>query len=481
MPNIVFAPWVINPTQATISWTVYPDNVTTIDHVEYRVWRDIDTPAVQSTVLLVHSETLNVTNFKGTVFAEVKVVDTQASTTTHIVEFEVNNKVKPTAPDWLAFSAFTPVSLTLQWGAAYTAPTNTQWHLYHRNTSNVVALLGTYPVGQTAASVLISTASLNDLYITGVDAAGAESAPSPLLDFVPGVAGPVVTVAPWVVTPTSASTSFTATALLGLQSVVWTLTRAGVVVLSGTSAGPVTLPVTNFQGNLELKVVATDTAFTVRQVISTVQVWNQIPRPPVITVQALSDTSIRLSVDRDPADPVTVPYADLTGLNLTLRESVPFVQTYTALLPDMEYTFTARAVNPGGLTGPTTYPLVLRTYATISPVPPLPGALVPGPILSQIVTWLVGDLLNYFLQSASDTRVRGPLTAQVVTQPVTLYPFLGMVEPIAGELGRIMREEVKDQATYDASLVVDRAGDTVQKISILCERLVYGSVANKAF
>ena len=117
--NVVFEPWVITPTQATINWTAFSDTVTPIDHVEYRVWRDIDTPVVQSTTDLVQSHTLNVTNFQGTVFAEVVVVDAQSNTTTRLTQFAVNNKVKPTPPDWLTFSSFTGLSVNLQWGAAY--------------------------------------------------------------------------------------------------------------------------------------------------------------------------------------------------------------------------------------------------------------------------------------------------------------------------------------------------------------------------
>lgn len=481
MPNIVFNPWTITPAQASIEWTVYPDNVTTIDHIEYRVWRDTDTPSTQTTTSLTSTVTLNVTNFTGVVFAEVNVYDTQGTVTNLDSQFSVNNKVKPTAPDWLTFSAFTDSSLTVQWGAAYVAPVNTQWRLYHRNNSNVTVLLGTYPVSQLSASVLISTATLNDLYVTGVDTTGLESAPSPLLDFTPAVAGPTVDLSVWTTSPTSASISFTASAPLGLSSLTWQLLQAGIIVQSGTSEATVTLNVANYQGLLELRVVAVDTAFTVRSVNSTVQLWNQIPRPPIITVQALSATSIQLLVDRDPADPVTVPYADLTGLALTLRESVPFVQTYTSLQPDTAYTFSARSVNPGGLFGPNTPPLIVTTFSVVEVSPPLPGALVPGPILSQLMTWLVGDLLNYLLQSSTDTRIRSPLSPQIAVQPVTLYPFLNMVAPIASDLGRIVREETNDQASYDASLVIDRAGDTLQKLSILCERITYGSIVNKAF
>lgn len=479
--NVVFEPWVITPTQATINWTAFSDTVTPIDHVEYRVWRDIDTPVVQSTNVLTQSHTLNVTNFQGTVFAEVVVVDAQSNTTTRLTQFAVNNKVKPTPPDWLTFSNFTGVSVNVQWGAAYVSPTNASWRLYHRNTSNVVALLGTYPVAQLSATVFISTPTLNDLYVVGVDGDGLESASSPLLDFTPTAGGPTVAIAPWAVTPTTASTTFTVTAPLGLSSLAWTLKKAGAVVASGTAVDPVNLAVTNFEGTLELKVVATDTSFNVRQVVSTVQVWNVVPHPPVITVQAIGHNLIRLLVDKDPDDPATVPYADLTGLNLTLREAVPFVQTYTSLQPDTPYEFTARGVNPGGLLGPLTNPLVVQTYAAVNVLPPLPGALVPGPILSQLMTWLVGDLLNYFLQMATDTRIRSALSAQVVTRPVTLYPFLDMVEPVAADLGRIIREETQDQASYEASLLIDRAGDTVQKLSIFCERMVYTDIVNKAF
>jgi hypothetical protein len=243
---------------------------------------------------------------------------------------------------------------------------------------------------------------------------------------------------------------------------------------------PVLVPVSAFDGTLKLRITAVDSSLAQRQVVSEAQVWNVVPRPPHITIQALSATSIRLLVEQAPDDPATVALGDLTGLGLTLREPLPFVQTYTNLTPDTVYTFTARAVNAAGRLGQFSAPLSARTYAVISAVPPLPGTLTPGPVLQQMAVWLQGDLLNYFLQFTTDTRIRSPLSAQIIHRPAALYPFLDMIQPVAHDLGKIIRQESPDLESYDASLVIDRAGDIVQKVAIWCERLQYGSVINKA-
>jgi hypothetical protein len=480
MQQVVFEPWLVGTTQATLSWRIErPEDAPPLAAVRHRLWRDRETPVwqVAPDAALTGSATHDVTNFQGMLRGEVALVDALGQVETFLTEIAVSNRVAASAPDWLALVAQTDTHVTLRWGQRYASETTVSWLVYAQALDAPWQLVALLP-SETLEATVPWDASRSVLFeVRGSDAQGREAAGGRLQ--LSARTGATAAFGPISLTATELLTTLAVAEGTSYTALSWRVLDGTAVLASGTELGPVRAVIANYQGTLDLEATVVDGAGRTHQLAQQVRVFNRMPRRPVITLHSLGDDFIRLSVSADPADRATVGYLDLEGLGLTVRKAAPTLHTYAGLQPDTVYAFRARAITPGGMSGPWSTEFTVRTLQDFRAATPGPSPLVPGPLLAQITPWLQGALGQFFLQLVSDTRIRDPLSTQVVDAPDELVPFMTMVAPVLPVLGDVMREELPDQASYEASLLVDRLRDPISKLAALTERIVYGSVANR--
>lgn len=480
MQQVVFDPWEIGTTLATLSWRIERTGVTTpLATVRYRIWRDRETPTwvTVPNAALTGIATHDVTNFQGILRAEVSLTDALGQIETFLTEIVVSNRIAASAPDWLVLTAQTDTHISLRWGQRYASDTTLNYLIYARTTTSEWQLLSILPVTTTDVTLPWDAQQSVLLEIRGADNQAREVAGAQL--FLTAQVGTRLAFAPLSLSATELLTTLTLADESLLGSIYWRVFEDSRTLAEGTTAGPVRAIIANYQGTLTLEARLTDPLGQVSRITQQVKVFNRVPRRPLIALHSLGATFIRVSLAGDPEDKATVAYLDIEALGLVVRKAAPTLHTYSGLQPETEYTLRARAVTPGGTAGPWSEPFMVETLRDLSAADPLPGVLTPGPVLAQITPWLQGPLQAFFLQMTTDTRVRDPLAVQVVRQPDELAPFIAMVAPVLPSLGEIMRAELSDQASYETSLLVDALRDPVSKLAALTERLAYGNIVNR--
>jgi hypothetical protein len=480
MQQVVFDPWQIGTTEATLSWRVERSGAATqLAAVRYRIWRDRETPTwvTLPNAPLTGTATHDVTNFQGILRAEVSLTDALGQVETFLTEIVVSNRIAASAPDWMVLVNQTDTHVTLRWGQRYASDTTLNWLLYARTDVSDWQLLALLPVATTEVTAPWDAREGGLFEIRGADDQAREVSGAQL--FLSAQSGTLLYFTPLSLTATELLTTLVLAEDVAFNALTWRVFDSVRTLAEGTAPGPVRAVIANYQGTLTLQAEMTDPLGQVHRVSQQVRVFNRVPRRPVLTLHSLGSHFIRVSIAADPADKATVAYVDIEALGLTVRKAAPTLHTYSGLQPDTEYSVRVRAVTPGGTAGPWSQHVLIRTLLDLSVPDPLPTALVPGPVLAQVLPWLQGALQPFFLQMVSDTRVRDPLGIQVVTPPDELRPFMVMVTPILPQLGEIMRAELNDQASYETSLLVDSLRDPISKLAALTERLTYGNVVNR--
>jgi hypothetical protein len=476
-----FGEWVVNASTATVSWTVTPiagDGIVSVQ----KSTRRTTASRVFSDCAASGTAVIDITDYTGDVELVIHAIDTAGVQVDGITIVSVTNFIVPTTPAWVAFANETSLAIDISWGATGTSATTTSWRILNTHGSTTTTL-AEVAANVFSTTVMVDTTTLDRVTVVGVDHLGNQSPNSPTLSFSSQVGGPVVKLGSWTNNGATATLGWDISSTGFLATIAWTLTD-GTTTISGHGQPTDTaaIPVPGFTGTLLFSLSTTDDQGRMTTVSSSHAVYNQANARPTLILRESGIRFLRVEVIPAANDPVPLGHAEIYGPHgvITLT-SAPYVAVIETLAPHTHYQLGARLVNPGGLgsASATEISAITLVDPLAEPIPsPVPTTGVP--FLSLLLPLLVDDVRAYLLQMTADTRVRDPYQRQVVLPPAGMTAVWDLVLPAAGLLGAILRREAGDDATYKASELIDRTGDPLAKLAILCERLEYGNIYNLA-
>lgn len=477
MLNVTLNAWQVDAELARLSWEILDVFGDGIARVEYRLRKEGSDGVWLDSGGSTGEAVLAVANYRGTLTFDLKVTDFSDREVAVSSQVAVDNFIPPSPPDWLRYEAESPLSTTFEWGAASVSPTVRSWRLVSVDAENNATVLAETPSYQRSVSVAASTRQLNRVVVYGVDEFGNTSEQSPVLTFSRTSNGPTIVLDAWRLNAMEAALSWVIAAQGFLSDVRWTLTASDRLLSdAGLPVDEVRIDVRDYMGPITLQVTATDDQGRVSTVSSTANVWNKAPGRVAIATELVGIRFIRVKVT--PPTDAALSHVLLYGPSGAVELRAPYIHTFEGLTPQTPYNLSVRAVNPGGVSGETTFLMEVTTLADpLAPPPPSPQP-VGIELLPPLLNLLVGDTRGYLLQLYTDTRVRDPKATQVVHPPVALDAVLDYFLPMAPQFGDILRKETVDSESYQASELIDRTGDPLEKLAILCERLEFGAIWN---
>lgn len=481
MLALSFNPWVVNPTLARVFYEVLDPDGDGVALVEYKLFRAGQEPTSWTQTASASAElTLDVTNYSGVVQLKVRATNFSSTQYTGETQISANNYVPPSPPDWVSFRAKTTNSITLVWGSDIVSPTVASWRVIGYNHDGQPTILADKPLGDRQAALALTVANLYQVRVYGVTAQGQLSAPSPVLTISPDPNAPTIVLESWTLSTARAEMGYGIGTQGILPYIYWSIARSDGLQDSGYGLpqGQPGIDVVNFVGTVYFTITATDNQGRSTTTTSQTQVFNRPPLAPTIVIEETGIRFVRLRAV--PANEPDMPIVSVRFYGPTgpVVATSPFVVTFEDLSPSTRYLITASSVNGAGIAGPASAPADVTTL--IDPIAPPVDPGNPGdPLTLRVANLIVGDVRAYLLQLFTDTRIRAPLAQQIVDQPLGMDSLLELFYPIAKDFGAILRKETTDAGTYDASELIDRTPDPVEKLSIFAERLAYGNIWNK--
>lgn len=480
---IQFGPWNTTTTLTSVTWEVEDPDSDGISEAHVSIRKE-GQPLVFTDAGTQYSGLLSLSTdqFQGEVIATVKARNFAGDWFEEEAIVTVDNFVEPSGVAWLAFQDPAAFAITFKWDAIAVSPSNEIWRIINKKVDDTEVILAEVDVALREAMVATPIEDLNEVRIYGVDAFGNVSAASPVLTFKFPADGPQITLRPWVVNGQVARASWFVRSEQFITGVAWRLEDDNGTVLTGQGLPDdfADIPIAGYQGNIRVYLTAVDSLDRDTQVSSQIAIYNIPPPKPVVLIEEVGITFVRVKIIPGGTGPSPVPVAraNIFGPNGEVFVETPFVHTFTGLIQQTSYAFAARMQTPSGLKGELSNQATATTLPDPSYIPPeLPG-YTGGPFLPRVFALITDDVRHYVLQLSVDTRLRAPVAVQVVEPPVGFETVLEFFTSVGPFLGDILRRESEDEATHTASLLIDQLVDPLMKLAVLCERIEFGDIYN---
>jgi len=481
MLAISFNPWAVGSTLARVFYQVLDPLGDGIAQVAYKIYRDGEEPPTWLVTGAASAElSIDVTNYTGVVHVKVRATDFSSVAAEDTSQGSVANFVTPTAPDWVSFRGKAAMSITFVWGADLVSPTVTSWRVIGYNHDGQPSILADKPVGEREAAIATDTSLLYQVRVYGVTTQGQLSAPSPVLTVSPDPFGPQIFLEPWTLNALRAEMGYGIATGGTLSFIHWSVTRSDGLQDSGygLAQGQFGIDTVNFVGTVYFTVTAIDNQGRATTVTSQVTLFNRPPLAPSVVIEEVGIHFVRLRVNPAVEPDMAIAAVRFYGPDGPVEVGSPYVHTFADLASSTRYLIAASSINPDGVAGPASLPADVTTL--VDPFAPPPGSNAITELLAErVANMITGDVRAYLLQLSTDTRIRAPLALQVVESPVGMDSLLELFRPIASDFGAILRRETRDSASYDASELIDKLPDPLEKLIVYAERLAYGNIWNK--
>lgn len=490
MLTIAFDPWVIQGNTAIANFRVEDHFGDGIARVRARAYRRgdplpplIDAPDYMASV--------DIRQYGGDVLVDLQVTDLLGSTQNVTDVFRVSNFLSPLPPDFLGYSAFTPLGIVMSWGLLNPSPIVASWRVINTPRTGAPVVLAEVPVAQRSVAIAANTSTFYRLSIVGVDSLGNAGAPGPALIFASDVGGPTIALADLVLTGSAAVASWDIGSREIVTDINWQFSATGHTaddqgVLSpfalttrgkGIPVDTARLTFGHFQGVVAFMLSATDLQGRETTVSKQLLIYLVAPHVPTLVVTSPGIHSLTVRVTPDPLD-MGVTAIEIYAPGGSVVVPAPFERTFTGLTASTRYSFAARSLNASGLAGPISAPVQAQTFDDPHPAPIVAPNYQGGPLLPYLLPLLTDDLRHYILQLFTDGRIRQPLAPQLVTPPNGFDAVLEYMRRVGPFFGQVLRTEANDPATHAVSLLVDKTADPLAKLALFCERLEFGNVWN---
>lgn len=480
---IQFGPWQQQGTVSSVAWQV----TDLLGDGILAVTTDIEKAGATPNPTAVGQQasgtlSFDAAQYTGMLEATVTATDFAGNTVTAATDVAVANFVAPTPPAWVSFESPTPLSIQFLWQTVALSPTTASWRVVNTKADGTDVVLAEVPVAERQVTVATPTVDLHLVRIYGIDALGNQSDPSPGLSFAFDPVGPAVALAPWVVNAAAATIAWVVLSDQWVTDVAWTLTDDAGQTLSGHGLpmDQAAIPVAGYQGNVHLALTATDSQGRRTSVTASQGVYNVAPPTPQLAIVEVGMHFVRVQVLPGVAGPQPVPVAEaeILGPGGTVFEPSPFIHTFDGLADKQSFSFAARVLTPTGTRSGLSDAVTATTLPDPTDVPVVVPPYTGGPFLPRIKAALTSEVRDYALQFFTDTRLRLPAAPQLVTPPVGWASVLELFTAIGPFLGAILRNETTDDATHEASLLIDQLADPLAKIAVLSERIEFGFIFN---